>query len=363
MATNGNGNGTNGKNGINGFIDEDGYTKLSWEDYRKEAKKIWDKIPHGESKKAVVEKALGLGAWPDKDGNLVEYELNSTKSSKDGFQRKKKNTRAKNQNQTRINRAENEKFTDITSKDAAKDWKKKNITDWNNGGNPTGQKLVKGTEDYNKYFRRYEHRIKVADPFWKGETGLDYMSGDPENLTWTTKAEWDLKDAGEMKHGKDFIFDIDQHTGEVSYTPRKGFEPHGAKFKAFKGHIDETLQTAKKIKPVVKGAKFIGKAIPYVGLPIAGAGLIDQAKATMQDPSAKNYKKLGIRAVDTTLELVDAFTVGLSTPLTLTAQAGLFTAEEYIDGNLKATKDASEVHNPYIHGGSYGAPQKDRDAV
>ena len=331
MATNRNGvNGVNGKNGINGFIDEDGFTKLTWEDYRKEAKKIWDSIPRGESKKRVVEKALGIGRWPDKNGNLIIWELNSNKSP-EGFQRKKKDTRAKNQRQTRINRAENEKFTDITSEEAAKDWKKKHITDWNNKDNPTGKKLVKGTEDYNKYFRRYEHRIKVADPFWKGETGLDYMSGDPENLTWTTKAQWDLKDAGEMTHGKDYIFDVDQYDGDVTYTPRKDFNPHESKFKKFKGHIDETIQTASKIKGVTKGAKFVGKAIPYVGLGIAGAGFTEQGKAAVKEGGAKNYAKLGLRTVDLGLEVVDTFTMGLSTPLTLTAQAGLMAVEDYID--------------------------------
>ena len=157
------------------------------------------------------------------------------------------------------------------------------------------------------------------------------MSGDPENLTWTTKAEWDLKDAGEMKHGKDFIFDVDQHTGEVSYTPRKGFEPHGSKFKTFTGHIDETIQTAKKIKPLVKGAKLAGKAIPYVGLGIAGAGFTGQVKAATQEGGVKNYAKLGLRTVDLGLEVLDTFTMGLSTPVTLTAQAGLMAVEDYID--------------------------------
>ena len=339
MATNGNGaNGANGKNGINGFYDEEGITKLSWEDYKKEAKKIWDKIPFGESKKAVVEKALGKAAWPNKDGILEIWELNTTKSNKDGFQRKKQKTRAKNQTQTRINRVKNEKFTDITSQDAARDWKKKNIQQWNVGtkenpipSNPTGKKLIKGTEDYNKHFRRYEHRIKVADDFWKGDTGLDYLSGDPENLTWTTKSQWDLKDAGEMTHGKKYIFDVDQYDGDVTYTPRKGFKPHDSKFKSFTGHIDETIQTAKKIKPLVKGAKLAGKAIPYVGLGIAAAGFSDQAKAANGNGSAANYAKLGLRTLDLGLEVVDSFTMGLSTPVTLTAQAGLMAVEHYID--------------------------------
>ena len=352
MATNG--NGANGINGANGFIDEDGFTKLSWEEYRKEAKKIWDNIPFGESKKAVVEKTLGLGRWPDKEGNLIEYELNSTKSNKDGFQRKKKKTRAKNQKQTRKNRIENEKFTDITSEQAAADWKKKNITDWNNKNNPTGKKLVKGTEDYNKYFRRYEHRIKVADQFWKGETGLDYMSGDPENLTWTNKSQWDLKDAGEMKHGKDFIFDVDQYDGEVTYTPRKNFNPYDAKFKNFTGHIDKTIQTAKKAKPLVKGAKMVGKAIPYVGGAISLASFTDGANAAIREPSKKNFQKLGLRTIDLGLEAIDFFTVGLSTPLTLSAQAGLFTAEEFIDGNIGPTTEAARKKEREFHFGKLG---------
>ena len=363
MATNGNGNGTNGKNGINGFIDEDGFTKLSWEKYRVEAKKLWDNIPRGDDKLKVVEKALGKGRFPDKEGNMVEWVLNSNPKSNDGFQRKKRKTRQANNKQTVKNRVENEKFTDITSEEASAEWKRKNIDDWNNGGNPTGEKLVKGTDDYNQFFRRYEHKIKVGDDFWKGDTGLDYLSGDPENLTYSYKHQWNLKDAGEMSHGKDFIFDIDDITGEVSYTPRKNFNPTTAKYKPFTSHVDETLQAAKKGSKFVKGAKLVGRAVPWVSLGLSGTAFIDQAKSTTQDPSAKNFKKMGIRTADLGLEIVDTFTMGLSTPLTLTAQAGLFTAEEYIDGNLKATKNASEAHNPYIHGGSYGAPQKDRDAV
>jgi len=310
----------------NKFIDEQGFTKLPWKEYQDEVKKIWDTIPHGEPKWPVIKAKLGKGQW---DG--IEYTINSNKDTKLGFQRKKVSTRNKNAEQFIKNRKENEKFTDITSEQASKDWKKKNITDWNNKDNPTGKKLVKGTKDYNKHFRRYEHRIKVADPFWKGETGLDYLSGDPENLTWTTKSQWDLKDAGEMTHGKDFIFDVDQHTGDVSYTPRKGFDPHESKFNKFTGHIDETLQAAKKIKGVTKGAKLVGKAIPYVGLGIAGAGFTGQAKAAVQEGGAKNYAKLGLRTVDLGLEVIDSFTLGLSTPVTLAAQAGLMAVEDYID--------------------------------
>lgn len=308
------------------LIDELGRTTLPWKEYQAEVKKIWDTIPRGESKWPVIKRKLGIGYW---DG--IEYSINSNKDTKLGFQRKKLSTRAKNREQFIKNRKENEKFTDITSEQASKDWKKKNITDWNNKDNPTGKKLVKGTEDYNKYFRRYEHRIKVADPFWKGETGLDYMSGDPENLTWTTKSQWDLKDAGEMTHGKNYIFDVDQYDGDVTYTPRQDFNPHESKFKKFKGHIDETIQTASKIKGVTKGTKLVGKAIPYVGLGIAGAGFTGQVQAAVQEGGAKNYAKLGLRTLDLGLEVVDLFTMGLSTPVTLAAQASLMAVEDYID--------------------------------
>ena len=313
------------------FIDEKGFTTRSWEDYRKEAKKIWNNIPYGEDKKKVVEEALGKGLWPDKKGNMVQWELNSNPRSNDGFQRKTVKTRAKNQRQTRKNRIENEKFTDITSEDASAEWKRKNIEDWNNGGNPTGEKLVKGTDDYNQFFRRYEHKIKVGDDFWKGDTGLDYLSGDPENLTYSYKHQWNLKDAGEMSHGKDFIFDIDDVTGEVSYTPRKNFNPGTAKYKPFTNHVDETLQAARKGSKFVKGAKLVGRAVPWVSLGLAGTGFIDQASATTQDASVANYAKLGLRTVDLGLEVVDAFTMGLSTPVTLAAQAGLMAVEDYID--------------------------------
>ena len=250
-------------------IDELGRTTLPWAEYRVKAGKIWNNIPFGEPKQAIVEEALGKGYWPDKEGNMVEWNLKSNKDRIENFQRQPVKTRKANAEQFTKNRKLNEQFTDITSEEAAKDWKKKNITDWNNKNNPTGKKLVKGTEDYNKYFRRYEHRIKVSDPFWKGNTGLDYLSGDPENLTWTTKSQWDLKDAGEMKHGKNYIFDVDQFTGDVTYTPRKGFKPHEAIFDTFGGKIDHTSKLIPT--PKINRAKLIKLGIAGVVLPAAGS--------------------------------------------------------------------------------------------
>ena len=230
-------------------IDELGRTTLTWPEYQKQANELLKKVPRGEGWQNYLTRELGAGFW-EFDGKKTEYGFNRAHGK---LKRKRKTVRTANQQQSRINREANEQFTDITSKEAAKEWKKKNITDWNNKNNPTGKKLVKGTEDYNKYFRRYEHRIKVSDPFWKGDTGLDYLSGDPENLTWTTKSQWDLKDAGEMKHGKNYIFDVDQYTGDVTYTPRKGFKPHEAIFNKFEGVIDHTSNLIPT--PVAKRAK------------------------------------------------------------------------------------------------------------
>jgi len=246
-------------------IDELGRTTLEWPEYQKKANELLKKVPTGENWQDYLTKELGKGFW-DFEGVKTEYGFNRAHGK---IKRKRKKVRQANLKQAAKIRKENEKFTDITSEEAAKAWKKKNITDWNNKNNPTGKKLVKGTEDYNKYFRRYEHRIKVSDPFWKGETGLDYLSGDPENLTWTTKSQWDLKDAGEMKHGKNYIFDVDQFTGEVSYTPRKGFKPHEAIFDTFGGEIDHTSKLIPT--PKINRGKLIKLGVAGIVLPAAGS--------------------------------------------------------------------------------------------
>mgnify|MGYP001186911535 CR=1 FL=1 len=338
------------------LIDELGRTTLSWEEYSKKAKKIWDSMKKGERKWPAIREALGTGYWVpvDRKGNpigteKVEFMMKGNPRNPLGFQRSQINPgpgskgRTGQMDTTIENRKINEQFTDITAEEAAAKWKTENIDNWNKGKkftsgpykgsweivpeNPT----MEAINPKSKYFRRYEHKIKIADPFWKTDHGLDYLSGDPENLTYTYPHQYDVKDAGEMTHGKDFIFDVDQYDGDITYTPRKGFKPHDSRFKSFKGHIDETIQTASKIKGVTKGAKLVGKAIPYVGLGIAGAGFTNQVKAANNTGSAANYAKLGLRTIDLGLEVVDTFTMGLSTPVTLAAQAGLMAVEDYID--------------------------------
>ena len=352
MATNG--NGVNG-NGANGFIDELGRTKLSKEEYFKKAKLIWDKMPRGSHKWPAIREALGIGYWPPRGGTEpVEWMIKANPKSKTGFQQSQINPgkgtkgRTGQMDTTRANRAVNAAPTPGREGEAKK-WVKKHITDWNEGQNPWSTKLT----SLDPEFRQWEHRIKVSDPFWKSaDNDLPYKAGDVENFTWTNPKQVDLKNTGEMRFGKDYIFDVDEFTGDVIYTPRQGFNPHSSKFKTFTGHVDETVKAAKKIKPAVKGAKMVGKAIPYVGAAVSLASFADGANAAVRNPSAKNFQKLGLRALDVGLEAVDFFTVGLSTPLTLTAQAGLMTAEEFIDGNIGGLSKAAQVRRQ-TEGGYY----------
>ena len=64
---------------------------------RKKADKIWNSIPAGQPKKKIVEEALGVGRWPDKNGNMITYILKSNKDRKENFQRQPLKTRTKNQ--------------------------------------------------------------------------------------------------------------------------------------------------------------------------------------------------------------------------------------------------------------------------
>ena len=331
------------------FIDELGRTTRSKEDYFKEAKKIWDSMPRGSHKWPAIREALGTGYWIPKGGDKkVEWMIKPNPRNKEwGFQRSQINPgagtkgRTGQMDTTRANRAVNAAPTPGREGEASQ-WVKKHITDWNEGQNPWNTKFT----SLDPEFRQWEHRIKVSDPFWKSaDNDLPYKAGDIENFTWTNPKQVDLKNTGEMKFGKNFIFDVDEFTGDVIYSPRKGFNPHSAKFQTFTGHITETINTAKKIKGVSKGAKLAGKAVLGLGLGISAAGAVEGAQAATRDPSAKNYAKLGLRTVDLGLEVLDTFTMGLSTPVTLTAQAGLMAVEDYIDnGPAKISTTARKKH-------------------
>ena len=333
------------------FIDELGRTTRSKDDYFKEAKKIWDSMPRGSEKWPAIREALGTGYWTPKGGTeKVEYMIKANPGNKKwGFQRSQINPGKGTKGRTgqMADATATRKINAAPSSGREKesiDWVKKHITDWNAGKNPWNTKLT----SIDPEFRQWEHRIKVSDPFWKSGHDLPYTAGDVENFTWTNPKQVDLKNTGEMKFGKNFIFDVDEFTGNVIYTPRKGFDPHSAKFKTFTGSINEqALAIAKQAKKTkaVKAAKPLlktaGKAVPYLGLGIAGAVMTNDVKAAYNNPSLGNIAKVGLSTIDTGLEVVDAFTAGLSTPITMALQLGLEGIRHNIDhGNAKiSTRD------------------------
>ena len=89
--------------------------------------------------------------------------------------------------------------------------------------------------------------------------------------------------------------------------------------------------------PLVKKAGFI---IPGLGLTIAGGIVTSDVKAATQNPSAKNYAKLGLSTFDAGLEVVDTFTAGLSTPVTMALQLATGLARQQID---EGTRSSSEM--------------------
>tara|TARA_Y200000002_G_scaffold209566_1_gene172840 strand:- start:50 stop:1267 length:1218 start_codon:yes stop_codon:yes gene_type:complete len=90
---------------------------------------------------------------------------------------------------------------------------------YNAGNNPLGRKLTPKDD----LFRRIEHKIRIADPFW--DTQFEFGPGDPENLTWTSKAQWKAKDSLEMSGKNKLIYDVDDITGDIRGIERNKFDP------------------------------------------------------------------------------------------------------------------------------------------
>ena len=99
-----------------------------------------------------------------------------------------------------------------------------------------------------------------------------------------------------------------------------------------------TSVTSKVMKnPLVKKAGFL---IPGLGLTIAGGIVTSDVKAATQNPSAKNYAKLGLSTFDAGLEVVDTFTAGLSTPVTMALQLATGLARQQLD---EGTRPSSKM--------------------
>lgn len=89
--------------------------------------------------------------------------------------------------------------------------------------------------------------------------------------------------------------------------------------------------------PLVKKAGFL---IPGLGLTIAGGIVTSDVKAATKDPSAKNFAKLGLSTFDAGLEVIDTFSYGISTPVTMALQLATGAARYQID---EGTRSSSEM--------------------
>ena len=212
---------------------------LSWEEKKQKYKDTANKFKKANPNATLKDfyTANGQLIQPDGTGLQLKPKAKTTSPKYPNYQPKIKAT-----TDVEIKKRKSAEAAIDTKK--AKAWKKKNITDWNLKDNPTGKPIT----DSHPEFRRFEHKIKVSDYFWKTDDALDlgFKAGDVENLTYTNPAQWKLKDAGEMKYGKYFNFDIDDF-GEVTYTPRSKFHPFEFNdTKTFTGEIpfDELAEEA-----------------------------------------------------------------------------------------------------------------------
>lgn len=89
--------------------------------------------------------------------------------------------------------------------------------------------------------------------------------------------------------------------------------------------------------PVVKKAGLLG--FGGVSLAIAGGIVTSDALYAKENPSAKNYAKLGLSTFDAGLEVIDTFTAGLSTPATFALQLATGVARHQIDHGTRSSSE------------------------
>ena len=203
----------------------------SWEKQKQEYKKAANAFKNNNPDATLKDfyTANGQLIQPDGTGLQLKPKAKTTSPNYPDYQPKIKATTDVEINKRKI-------AEEALDEDSAKAWKKEHITDWNKKTNPTGKPITKD----HPLFRRWEHRIKVSDNFWKSETAKDlgFKAGDVENLIYTNPSQWKLKDPGEQTYGRNFVFDIDKNTGEITYTPRSKFTGYDFKYaKPFKGNI------------------------------------------------------------------------------------------------------------------------------
>jgi len=178
---------------------------------------------------------------------------------------------------------------------------------------------------------------RVGDPT-SGETRNRIMRGEPPELVKAQELA--------AKKKKYLTTDTEKALALTEYNKTKVIAKNG---KNGVNGISNGLTVLKNTKGIAKnGAKFAGKAIPYVGLGIAGGVVTTDVKAAVNSPSVKNFAKLGLSTFDAGLEVVDATTGGLSTPITVALQLGTEAARHYLDNG--AAKISTKDRKRYRHG-------------
>ena len=203
----------------------------SWEKQKQEYKKAANAFKKNNPDAILKDfyTANGQLIQPDGTGLQLKPKAKTTSPNYPDYQPKIKATTDVEINKRKI-------AEEALDEDSAKAWKKEHITDWNKKTNPTGKPITKD----HPLFRRWEHRVKVSDQFWKSQEALDlpFKAGDVENLIWTNPEQWKLKDLGEQKYGSNFVFDVDDITGDITYSRRSKFNPFEKNdTKSFTGEI------------------------------------------------------------------------------------------------------------------------------
>ena len=325
MATNGNGNGVNGKNSYKGWVDADGFTTKDWKTYQAEANKIIQDLPHGKDWQAELRNKLGKGLWDFEGKGKIPYNLNRTTHKKTGkwvIKRKRDEVRAQNlidAADTRNTRLENANV--VMGDEAVEDGK------------------VKQKEIQAKPGRNADHIIEVQT-FGPAQELLEeeYAKGA------ISKAEYDkrlqiLKDSNIGDSAENFQ-DLSESANQIKknevYAKNKSLEKlekGNPSLRHLKDKYADVMRVADNYK-VTKYAKKTTKLLPYLGTAVVITNLNGRVHAAVKDPSAKNIGLAGLATADALLEGAEYLTAGLALPLTSLLQAGIITAETVIEDGV-----------------------------
>ena len=171
---------------------------------------------------------------------------------------------------------------------------------YNAGNNPLGRKLTPKDD----LFRRIEHKIRIADPFW--DTQFEFGPGDPENLTWTSKAQWKAKDSLEMSGKNKIIYDVDDITGDIRGIERSKFDPW--KHTSQQGDIVWDSKYQRFITPIIEngsnGVNGVNGRNGYNGTKVIATEVIRKGKQFLKTPVGKIAVTTGaLGLLDSTLEM------------------------------------------------------------